>query len=308
MITLSLRRAMPAGLLLGSLIASSPVGAEAIMQSRVQVRTVGQLCGVGPWPNCVTSPLFREDSNLTKVGGDLHVSRTATSGDTSSGNVTVSGEADLGTGKLRVVAKATEIAGPTGTEQGAYAFASSWASLGDTFALRNDDGTVYNGSGMSTLRLDIDGILSGSSDSDLLLTVSIGVYRAGYFDAREAGDSAAAVGLKIGYATTGWLTAGDPLPDVLALDFFTQDLASFEWQVDVWASFSFGQDPDEHRFAVADLGHTVSVGFDGPDGTCFTAASGLFPGSGPGTTPVPEPGSLVLLGAALASYRLSRRR
>jgi hypothetical protein len=306
--TLFVRRALHACFFLGSLFTANQVAAEAVIQSKSHVVTYGQLCGVGPAPNCTTNVLFEEAFTATKHGGDLHVSRVATSGDTPSGNVTVSGEANLGTGTVRVVAKGSDISGATGANQGAYAFASGSASLGDTFTLHNTDGTTYVGSGMSTMRLGIDGILSGSSDSDLSLVISIGIYRTGYFDAVEAGDWATAAGLKVGYVSTGWLTADDLLPDSLALDFSMQDLLSFEWQVDVWASFAFRQDPDGHKFAIADLGHTIAVGFDGPEGTYVTSASGLFPGAGPGTNPVPEPGSLALLGIAAAGFRFSRQR
>lgn len=296
------------GVALASVTFSSAHAAAATISSIASAITDAQLCGVGPMPNCLTTPVFNPPlRNITEYSGDLYVSNTDASGTTEDGSVVVSAEAAMASGTLRVVATGTDIAGSQGPHQGAYAFATSSARLGDTFTLHESDGALYGGTGTSRMSLDLDGVFLGSFDSDLLLSISIGIYQPGYFDAQAAGDSATASALRLASRSI-WFFAGDALPEDFSLDFSSHPHSSFEWTVEVWASFGFRQDSDGHKFAVADLGHTVTLSFDSPDGTYYTSHSGLFPGSGPTTNAVSEPGTGLMLTLGFLGLGLARRR
>lgn len=288
------------------LLGVSSVASAATYTSEATVITSGQLCGAGTLPVCLTNELFSHSQFETEHTGDLSVSHYASSGTTPSGNVTVSGEADMASGKIRVVTSATALAAGTGSQQNARASVSAAATLGDTFKLYNNDGTPFTSAGTSKLSVGIDGILEGTTDSGISLNIAIGVYRPGYFDALAVGEDPSA--LSIGYASTGFLSATDVLPEELSLDFIVAPDSSFEWYVSVFSMMDFEQADDEHIFGNVDLGHTISINFESPENTYFASASGLFPGS-VAMAPVPLPPSFVMLGLGLASLvGVSRRR
>lgn len=292
------------GLAVGLLANSASALAGAVPASSiVDVRTFGQLCD----GSCATNTLFSHSQVLYETSGDLNVSSGfRTSGMTSVGRVAVSGEADLASGTLRVVA-ASDGDNSIAIAPNAYAYASSSVILGDTFTVHNSNGSLYSGNGISYLTADIDGTFRGSAGSNLWLSLQVRMFRPGGFQAWLDQDSDAASALEIGRGAYLQLYAGDTLPPDWVVAFTTPS-DPFEMWVGAWASFSYRQNESATIYAAADLGHTLTLDLKTPDGTYFSTASGLFPGSTQSPTTVPEPASLALLSSALGLMGVFSRR
>jgi len=293
------------GLAVGLLANSASALAGAVPASSiVDVRTFGQLCD----GSCATNTLFSHSQVLYETSGDLNVwSGFQTSGMTSVGQVAVSGEGELASGTLRVVAASNGISSLP-IEPNAYAYASSSVILGDTFTVHNSsNGSLYSDSGISYLTVDIDGTFLGSEGSDLSLALQVRKFRPGGFQAWLDQDWTALSALSIGSGSYLQLFAGDTLPADWVVAFTTPS-DPFEMWVSAWASFSYRQNDSATIFAAADLGHTLTLDLKTPDGTYFSTASGLFPGSTQSPTTVPEPASLALLSSALGLLGVFSRR
>ena len=84
--------------------------------------------------------------------------------------------------------------------------------------------------------------------------------------------------------------------------------SDFDWIIDLGAGGGYYTYPIDLS---ADLSHTLMVQYQGPTGTSFASASGLFPGSSAAPAAVPEPSGAALILPALlglAAARLRRRR
>lgn len=298
-------RALLIGGLAASLLAHS-VGAQANAlpaSSIVDVRTFGQLCA----GSCADNTLFSHSQVLYETSGDLSVwSGWQTSGVTPVGQVAVSGEGDLASGTLRVVAASNGINSP-GVEPNAYAYASSSVILGDTFSVYNNNRSPYSGNGISYLTVDIDGTFLGNEGSDLWLALQVRMFKPGGFQAWLDQDWATFSALSIGSGSYLNFSAGDTLPADWIVAFTTPS-EPFEMWVAASASFSYRQNDEATIFAVADLGHTLTLDLQTPDGTYFSTASNLFPGSSQGPSTVPEPASMALVSIALGLMGVASRR
>lgn len=302
---------------LGATLLTLPAAAGTV-SSFARAYAGGQLCGAGPQPNCVTSVLFNEIGSPVEVtsanAGGLFQAEQFRSHflyDGMPGTAVSSWAlADLNRGQLHLSTFGYALPRPAGSDNSVanpylYGFSSAW--LGDTFSVLNADGSAYTGTAASTLSIQLDGALYGTADSNLGFTASITLARPGYLAALAALDYNTAAALTLDDASTTWLTAGDPLPPGLSIA-VPASLRSFEWRVAAFATFNFRQNDDGLIYAQADLGHTITVGLQTPDGTIAASASGLFPDTVQ-MQPVPEPTTwaLMLAGGAVL-LGLGRRR
>lgn len=294
---------------------SLPAAASSV-SSFARAYAGGQLCGAGPAPNCLTSELFRTTDLPVEVTAatngwfqayqDNSYYAISEQSWTSLENWAL---ADLTQGSLHLSTHAFVEPRPAGSDSSvarpyAYGYASAW--LGDTFAVLNADGSAYTGDAASTLSIRLDGGLYGTADANLGFSASITLARPGYLAALAAHDYETAGLLTLDSVYTDWLTAGDALPPVLSIN-VPGALRSFEWSVTAFASYSFRQTDDGAIFAQADLGHTITVGLQTPDGTITASASGLFPDTVL-MQPVPEPATWAMwLAALLLLPGLARR-
>jgi hypothetical protein len=95
------------------------------------------------------------------------------------------------------------------------------------------------------------------------------------------------------------------IPSTITADF--NPGGDFDWVLLLGASGQMSGPGDSFDF---DLSHTLTLSYGGPDGSMTTPTSGLFANFDP-TLPdasVPEPGSLLILLGALASFAGLRRR
>jgi hypothetical protein len=244
----------------------------------------------------------------TITSGPFQTSAAVGSGFTASGQVTVETNANLATGSLRLNVAGVGLKAGDAGQANAYGFGSGVAEFGDTMSVRNQDGSLYQGAGFSSLNASFDGSLTGSADAGLSLIAQITVAMPGYLAAIVANDSAAASALVISRTSTGWLYAGDALPATPLTAFVPGFVSTFEWNVTAFGTFNFRQNDAGTRFAHIDLGNTIHVGLTTPTGTVFSAASGEFPGSV--AAPIPEPGTwaLSLTGLALLLTAVRRQR
>lgn len=312
---LSLRHITLPAALCATLLAL-PAAADTV-SSYARAYAGGQLCGAGPQPNCVTSVLFNE------IGSPVEVTAATADGlfqaeqnrgyfvDFQSTQVGNWALADLNQGRLHLSTYASVLPRPTGSGSAvanpyAYGFASAW--LGDTFAVLNTDGSAYTGAAASTLSISLDGGLYGTPDSNLGFSATITLAKSGFLAALAAHDYNTAAALTLGSIGTPWLTAGEALPPSLSIS-VPASLGSFEWSVSASASYNFRQSDDGWIYAQADLGHTITIGLQTPDGTIAASASGLFPNTVQ-MQPVPEPATwaLLLAGLALPTWRLRSRQ
>jgi len=306
---------------LGAALIPLPAAATGTISSFARAYVGGQVCGAGPAPNCLTTELYNDLSNPVEVttadaqGQFLAERRSGYYFPFDSENPSNFGvlenwaQADLNQGNLRLTAMATVPPRPAGSDPTTaqpyvYGFASAW--LGDTFAVLNPNGSAYSGAANSTLSINLDGNLFGTPESDLGFVASITLARPGYLAALAAHDYDTAGNLIVNSAYTDWLTANSPLPPTLSIAVPAAQ-GSFEWMVSAFITYNFRQDDQGFNFVYADLGHTITVSLQTPQGTVFSSASGLFPGSIP-AAPVPEPASwaLLLIGGA-GTLALARR-
>lgn len=268
----------------------------------------GQLCGVGPAPNCVTTVLLNEGVFSTVTTGPFQTSAAVGSGFTPSGQVSVQTSADLATGSLRLQVAGTGLKAGQAGMANAYGFGSGVAEFGDTIFVRNQDGSPYEGAVASTLSARFDGALYGSADAGLRFIAQITVAQPGYLAAIANNDSAAAIGFIINESSTGVLQAGDSLPVAALTAAVPVGINTFEWSVRAWGGFNFQQSNADDRFAIVDLGNTIHVSLTTPLNTVFSSASGEFPGSV--TSPIPETSTwaLGLMGMALVLAAVRKQR
>jgi hypothetical protein len=279
-----------------------PAAADTV-SSYARAYAGGQLCGAGPQPNCVTSVLFQETGSPVEVTSpnadglfQAAQDRSYYGYDGMPGSTLSSWAlADLNQGRLHLSTFGYAPPRPAGSGNSVsnpylYGFASAW--LGDTFSVLNADGSAYTGAAASTLSIQLDGGLYGVPESNLGFTATITLGRPGFLAALAAHDYNAAAALTLDTAGTPWLTAGDPLPPSLGIA-VPASLRSFEWSVSALATFNFRQNDEGSIYAQADLGHTITVGLQTPDGTIAASASGLFPNTVQ-MQPVPEPATWAL--------------
>lgn len=293
----------------------------ATVTSYARAYAGGQLCGAGPAPNCVTSLLFQETSSPVEViaadaNGLFRAAQDRGYVDVDGTGQTVNALqswalADLNQGNLRLTTGALIRPRPSGSDASVakpyvFGFASAW--LGDTFAVLNTDGSSYTGTAASTLSIQLDGGLYGTPDANLGFNATITLARPGFLAALAAQDYNSAGALTIASVGTPWLTAGEVLPPGLSIS-VPAALGSFEWSVAASASFNFRQTDDGAIYAQADLGHTITIGLQTPDGTIAASASGLFPDTVQlQMQPVPEPATWALWSAGLLLAAARHRR
>lgn len=269
------------GLLLPSAANAALITSEAGVENRLQ------LCGPGPAPQCITSIIYdTTDIANTGTNGNLIQSVANTSGATSAGTVSASSASNLSTSTLQATLTAENIAATS------RVFGSTAAYMGDTFTVLDAGGLPYSAGGISTLHLDITGALALGGSPDLFGFIYVEIMQPGFFDAWYANDFSTAFALTIDSETLE-LNNGSTFPATLDFDFSTPT-GAFEWRVGLYADYTFIQDASESTFINLDLGNTVKLFFEGPEGTTVVSASGFIPPTIAQAT-VPEPASLLLL-------------
>lgn len=222
------------------------------------------------------------------------------SGVTSYGFVGASGYADLSNSAVHATFVAFSL------DEKNYTYAMAGVAMGDTFSIRNSDGSVYSGNGTSRFSLDIEGS-AFASNASFDLSVNVGVYKTGYFDSFRANDIEGMSNKFIGMQGIRFSdTSEGELPQSIQFDFATPS-ESFEWQVQIFGWTSFNGVGSVN----VDLGNTVNVSFGSPVGTNVLSASGYLPASiaAPvGNVPEPETYAMLLAGLGLLGAVARRKR
>jgi len=271
--------------MLCSVLASpSALAVVAIPLSEARTNIMLQSCGT----SCVEPNFeFRENLWLSQGAG---VSPTSSTGfyPTPNGPTQYAyAQADLVNSQLHVVSTGRADA------DNRRVFASVAASIGDTLWV--------SGSGQSRLSVDTSGLISTFNDpTDYYASVSIQVLTPGSLAAFSRGDYdnyQALATASVGLGGSDWGSPSDlKLPGTVELVFDTPS-TSFEWTVVFWSTYTL----TGSQSITMDLGHTLTVHYDAPQGANVVSGSGYLPtATGWVPTPaVPEPGAALLMLAGL---------
>ncbi|MEY3252750.1 MAG: hypothetical protein RL227_1723 [Pseudomonadota bacterium] len=292
---------------------SAYAGFVASATSNAAVRQLqdGVYVDVQPWAFSVA------DGNPLYSGGASNTAAASTNGP----NVLVNGmtasaraEADLATGKLKSYAHVSNAnlapAAPF------TVVASGLATFSDSFSVGDIDGGPFSWSAGSEVvfRMHLDGSLASTGVLGLpTFSVWFNLFEFGTVgsSAFQAGRERGGVGWNSnnlggvrasGSSNMTWSTRGNLANGGLDLEARFNPMGNFDWSVTLvtTAFMNFGVGS-----RTADFGHTMSVGYGGPDGSTTTSSSGVFPGL---AQPVSAPGSLALVMAGLSALVLGRRR
>lgn len=268
---------------------------QAQVQSEARTSTQLQTCG----SSCYPAPLFAAQESLWMSHGDS-ASPTSTFGyyPTPNGPTqSVYANADLAASQLHV-----SLSGQADqTNQRLFGWVN--AAIGDTLQI--------NGNGTSRLSVDLSGSINTSNNpSDFFASVTLYLLAPGSLDAFSRRDYANYRILDSANLATGGSDWGNPqslqLPSTLDLQFTTPE-SSFEWSVQFFGTYTL----TGSQAVNMDLGHTLTVHLDAPNGAELISASGYVPsGTGWVAPPaVPEPQTWALwLGGLAALGAWARRR
>lgn len=214
-----------------------------------------------------------------------------------------SASANLAAGQLRTKLDLT------GTI-GANVVPAAVAGFGDSFHLNGFDGLSEFG-----LRLDLSGMFSYSGPATLGNGSYIGFYLVQPGQLQIIIDSGFPLTSSLYLAAYEWGIGDDSTPASNFPRSFIDTFTSFPQRIDV--NFNPGGDFDWYilfRLSAnsgqagiplnidANFSNTAGVSFIAPDGVGIQSASGVFPG----TEAVPEPGTLILVAAAVSLAALRR--
>lgn len=242
------------------------------------------------------------------------------------GSVNANGSADLATGQLKMRVAATMGDGSAPVSP----YIKSNAIFGDGFRANTPGGQPFNWTSGSQAQFTLD--LSGTMDisaggmTDTFhpgLFIVLSILAPGTLDPNtplingptaqqyffwNIGNEDATVAYQDQNGNNIPLTATeyyDTIPDTITADFTPN--GDFDWVLFLAGS---GQVFDAGQSFDYDLSHTLDLSYQGPAGAMTSTVSGQFGGLPqvlPPSVPVPEPGSLLLLLGAIASFAGLRR-
>lgn len=235
------------------------------------------------------------------------------------GALSTYGFADLATGTLKSRTTLTN-ADPTNN-----LYVQSNAYFGDGFrAFANDNPFNWGPSAAGRFTLDLSGSISSSTSLSSLNAgafVVLSVLKPGTLDVdgRLAGvpEVLQYYYWQIGnpnlfLQTCDYIGNCSPMtPSAYLTSFPTrivQDVtpgSDFDWMLLIG---SYGQPGDQLGSFDIDFSHTLTASYEGPQGTTTLSQSGLFPGTAPLTTTVPEPTTISLMAAGLLLVAVQHRR
>lgn len=158
------------------------------------------------------------------------------------------------------------------------------------------------------MHVDISGVVNGflSGGPRWVGGVYVQAFQPGGLAAWIANDWPTVSSLNLGLAGLEFNDIGNTtLPSSLDLSFATPLSGQFDWIVNLVFTANFLQNPSGSDFVDVDLGHTIRVSFDGPDGTHVVSASGFVPSP---ISAVPEPGTLSMIALGIGLTVFIRRR
>ncbi len=279
--------------------------------------------GTQPWTGYVTAGTY---PYYPTTSASVHVENVG--GTFNGASATSWASADLSTGQLKTYAAVTQDdyttwAGRTG--------ANGRAVFGDSFTTTSPTGPFVWGDGdVGTFTINLDGVLGANftnpadvnygvaASAHLIWSIGLDIYQSGTFDSGfmtggvvgncswsgflDGSTSTSCTTSDITTSISGDLASGYEISAILGIG------SDFDWELSL-QSVAYLMAPGE---LTVDLGHTLSLSYDGPAGATTQSASGVFPfATDPGTpgVTVSAPASMGLLGLGLLSLvAVSRRR
>jgi hypothetical protein len=229
-----------------------------------------------------------------------------------------SAAADLQAGQLHASASLTQ---SPGAGQSVYLLGE--AGFGDSFTALTPSGPFDWATGQARFTMTLDGsaVTSSLANGVRLWNVALTILKPGSLAAGEAFDPDARLGfvnfVDASYGGVGVLSPSASagitasfdgnLASGLTLDASFNFGSDFDWMIDLGAGGGAYDSAGVGSLDV-DLAHTLTVAYQGPDGTIVGSASGAFPGTVKAVVDAPEPASAALLLSGLLGIAAVARR
>ena len=263
------------------------------------------------------NPLYVQTSSST-TGGTAATTNTFTG---ANGTASGQSEASLENGTLKAKAEATSLQNTGPFDVNANTFVRS--DFGDSFRTFEGGGPfTWTNSTEATFSIDFSGTAyTGSGVNDRAdVGFFISILKPGFLDGYAQwlinddsfpSDLSANTIASQDYHLAGQLFSfqlpAGPLPTTI--DFTFTPGGDFDW----YAGITVDTAASLLGTSAADFFNTAALSYSGPQGTTTYSASGLFPGTMDladldSAAPIPEPGTLLLLGMGMAGLVFFRRK